>query len=303
MLATAAEVLPRGGGWAYEFKWDGIRALIEVTDRAVHIISRRGNEVTAAYPELVGLFAGSGNLLLDGEIVSFVDGVPSFEALQARMHVRAAKDAHRLAASAPVTFVAFDLLRSGDDELSARPYRDRRRALEALIGQHPDWTISPSFDDGPATEDAARQHGLEGVVAKRTNSVYRAGIRTGDWLKLRFQRAGDFVVIGWEAPRDSPDTLSSVVVARTTEDGLIFAGKAGSGLTGRVAAALQRQLTERRDCPVTPKPPVSPGRVTHWVDPQVVVEIRYTLVTSEGRLRQPVFVRVREDKTADEAMG
>lgn len=303
MLATAADVLPRGEGWAYEFKWDGIRALIDVSDRGVHIVSRRGNEVTAAYPELVGLFTGAGKLLLDGEIVSFVDGVPSFEALQARMHVRAAKDARRLAETAPVTFVAFDLLRSGDDELSARPYRDRRHALEALVGQHPDWTISPSFDDGPATEDAARQHGLEGVVAKRTNSVYRAGIRTGDWLKLRFQRAGDFVVIGWEAPRESPDTLSSVVVARTTEGGLVFAGKAGSGLTGRVAAGLHRQLTERRDCPVTPKPPVSPGRVTHWVDPQVVVEIRYTLVTTEGRLRQPVFVRVREDKTADEAMG
>lgn len=303
MLATATDVLPRGAGWAYEFKWDGVRALVDVTASGVRLASRRGNEITTAYPELVGLFRGAGDALLDGEIVSFVGGVPSFEALQARMHVRAAADARRLAETAPVTFVAFDLLRQDGADLTARPYTDRRAALEALCAGHADWTLSPSFDDGAATEATARQAGLEGVVAKRTASKYHSGARTRDWVKLRFLRTGDFAVIGWEAPSEAPEVLSSLVLARTTPHGLEFAGKAGSGLTGRVAGGLQRRLTPRRGSPVAPAPPASPGRVTHWVEPEVVVEVKYTLVTSEGRLRQPVFLRVRDDKTVDEAVG
>jgi bifunctional non-homologous end joining protein LigD len=303
MLATAADVLPRGVGWAYEFKWDGVRALVDVSARGVRLFSRRGNEITTAYPELVAMLRDADDALLDGEIVAFVDGRPSFEALQARMHVRAKTEALRLAEVAPVTFVAFDLLRRYGEDLTGRPYRERREALDRWFADEPEWTLSPSFDDGPATEAAARQHGLEGVVAKRVDSPYRPGERTRDWLKLRFLRAGDFVVIGWEAPAESPDTLSSLVLAMTTPDGLVFAGKAGSGLTGRTASALQRRLRTRRDCVVSPVPPASPGRVTHWVDPEVVVEIQFTLWTSEGRLRHPVFRRLRDDKTADEAVG
>lgn len=303
MLATAADVLPRGSQWAYEFKWDGVRALVEVTDRGVRLYSRRGNEITKAYPELVGMFGGSGDALVDGEIVSFVAGVPSFEALQARMHVRGASDARRLAESAPVTFVAFDLLRRAGSDLTSRPYSARRAELEAWFAEHPDWTLSPSFDDGPATEQAARDHGLEGVVAKRTGSAYRPGLRTRDWVKLRFLRTGDFAVIGWEAPRDEPNVLSSLVLASATTDGLVFAGKAGSGLTGRLASTLQRRMTEVRECPVSPTPPPSPARVTHWVVPEVVVEVQFSMETSEGRLRQPVFRRVRDDKTVEQASG
>jgi bifunctional non-homologous end joining protein LigD len=303
MLATAADVLPRGSGWAYEFKWDGVRALVEVTDRSVRLYSRRGNEITKAYPELVGMFRETGDALVDGEIVSFVGGVPSFEALQARMHVRGAADARRLAETAPVTFVAFDLLRRDGTDLTSSPYSARRARLESWFAGHPDWTLSPSFDDGPATEQAARDHGLEGVVAKRVGSAYRPGLRTRDWVKLRFLRTGDFAVIGWEAPRDEPNVLSSLVLAASTADGLVFAGKAGSGLTGRLASTLQRRMTEVTDCPVSPTPQASPGRVTHWVAPEVVVEVQFSMETSEGRLRQPVFRRVRDDKTVDQASG
>jgi bifunctional non-homologous end joining protein LigD len=303
MLATATDVLPRGEGWAFEFKWDGVRALVDVSDRGTHLFSRAGNEITTAYPELVGMLRGAEDALLDGEIVAFVDGQPSFEALQSRMHVRSKTEARRLAEHAPVTFVAFDLLRRFGVDLTARPYTERRATLERWFADEPGWTLSPSFDDGPATEAVARQSGLEGVVAKRLGSPYRAGARTRDWLKYRFVRTGDFVVVGWEAPVESPDTLSSLVLAVTTPDGLEFTGKAGSGLNSRTASALQRRMTARRDCPLAPVPPASPGRVTHWVEPEVVVEIEFTLRTTEGRLRHPVFRRVREDKTADEAVG
>lgn len=303
MLATATDILPRGADWAYEFKWDGVRALLDVSERGVHLYSRAGNEITTAYPELVAMAAGAEDALVDGEIVAFVDGRPSFEALQSRMHLRVAAEARRLARSTPVTFVAFDLLRRFGVDLTARPYRERRATLERWLADEPGWTLSPSFDDGPATEAAAHDHGLEGVVAKRTSSPYRSGLRSRDWLKLRFVRTGDFAVVGWEAPVDAPDRLSSLVLAVATPAGFVFAGKAGSGLTARTAAGLQRRLHGRPDCPLGEIPPASPGRVTRWVEPEVVVEIEFTLTTTEGRLRHPVFRRIRDDKRVDEAVG
>jgi bifunctional non-homologous end joining protein LigD len=301
MLATAVQILPQGADWTYEFKWDGVRARCEVTDKPVRFYSRRGNEITTAYPELADL--ARGEAVLDGEIVAFVDGRPSFEALQERMHVRNRAEARRLAEKTPVIFMAFDLLRVDGQDLTGLPLRERRARLEQWAAQH-GVTVSPTFDDAAATEQVARASGLEGVVAKRLTSRYRAGLRTNDWVKLRFLSTGDFVVVGWEESREHPGQLSSLVLATMTADGPRFAGKAGSGLTGRLAANLQKRLTSRRDCPLPAAPAASPGgRTVHWVEPEVVVEVKYTLITSEGRLRQPVFLRVRDDKTAEEATG
>jgi bifunctional non-homologous end joining protein LigD len=302
MLATAVTALPRGDGWAYEFKWDGVRALIDVSDRGVTIHSRVGNEVTTAYPELVALAVDVGDALIDGEIVAFADGRPSFEVLQSRMHVRSAADARRLATQAPVTFVAFDLLRRFGVDLTARPYGERRATLERWAAERPGWTLSPSFDDGEATEAAAREHGLEGVVAKRMASTYRPGVRSPDWQKLRFVRAADFVVVGWEGAAARPEELSSLVLACYVDGVLTYAGKAGSGLSARSAGELQALLVARADCPLPGVPPLTAGRVVSWVEPTVVVEVEYAALTDERRLRHPVFRRLRADKHPDEAV-
>jgi bifunctional non-homologous end joining protein LigD len=303
MLATSTGRLPVGNGWSYEFKWDGVRALVDVTDRGVRIRSRRGNDVTAAYPEVAAQVAEAGDALFDGEIVAFVDGRPSFERLQSRMHLRARTDVARLAAEAPVTFVLFDLLRRYGVDLTGRPLSERRATLERVVAEHPDWTLSPVFDDGPATRDVARVHGLEGVVAKRVDSVYRPGVRTNDWRKLRFVRTGDFAVIGWEGSRDTPTALSSLVLAVSGEDGLRFAGKAGSGLSGREATQLQRRLAPRATPVVGGVPAPIGGRRVHWVEPEIVVEVEFAAWTGDGRLRHPVFHRVRDDKRVEEALG
>jgi len=141
-------------------------------------------------------------------------------------------------------------------------------------------------------------------VAKRLDSPYRPGTRTDAWRKLRFGRAGDFVVIGWEAAHDHPGTLSSLHLATADGEQLRYAGKVGSGLTGRVASALKGELTERATPEVIGDPPPrSPGRTVHWVQPTHIVEVAFADRTTDGRLRHPVLRGVRRDKTVEEATG
>ncbi len=303
MLATAVTTLPSGEEWAYEFKWDGVRVLLDATERGARLISRAGNDVSAGYPELVAQAAGIGDALLDGEIVAFVDGRPSFERLQTRMHLRGRAEVARVAVECPVTYVVFDVLRRFGVDLTGRPYRERRATLERFTEEHPVWTLSPSFDDGPATESVARAHGLEGVVAKRVTSVYRPGTRSGDWRKLRFVRAGDFVVIGWEAAAEHPNSLSSLVLGMVGDAGLHYAGRVGSGIAGRVATKIKGLLTERDDPAVAGVPAPMRGRRLRWAEPEVVIEVEFAAWTPDGRLRQPVFRGIRADKRVDEARG
>src|SRR5579875_2527415 len=285
MLATAVSALPSGAGWAYEFKWDGVRILLDATERGTRLLSRLGNDVSAGYPEIVAQAADVGDALLDGEIVAFVEGRPSFEQLQTRMHLRDSADVARAVQDCPVTFVAFDLLRRFGVDLTHRPYVERRATLDRFTAEHPGWTLSPSFDDGSATLDVAREHGLEGVVAKRLASVYRPGVRSSDWQKLRFVRSGEFAVIGWEAAPEHPQTLSSLVLAVHDGTALRYAGRVGSGIAGRAAADLKRSLHERFDPPVPDVPPPIRGRRLRWVDPELVIEVEFTAWSGDGRLR------------------
>jgi bifunctional non-homologous end joining protein LigD len=303
MLASAITTLPSGDGWAYEFKWDGVRTLLHVTDRGARLISRAGNDVSGGYPELIAQAADVGDAIFDGEIVAFVDGRPSFDRLQTRMHLRSKADVARMATECPVTYVLFDVLRRYGVDLTDRPYTERRATLERFVTDHPDWTLSPSFDDGPATEQVAQAHGLEGVVAKRIDSRYRPGQRSDDWRKLRFVRAGEFVVIGWEAAAEHPNTLSSLVLAMTVDGSLRYTGRVGSGLAGQMATRIKGMLTERRDPPLAGVPPPMRGRRLRWVEPTLVVDVRFQNWTDDARLRAPVFRGIRTDKSPDEARG
>jgi bifunctional non-homologous end joining protein LigD len=304
MLATATAILPSGPDWVFEFKWDGVRTLLDVDEHGVHLHSRAGNDVSSGYPELVAQAADVGDALLDGEIVAFVDGRPSFGRLQTRMHLRGRTEVARAAAETPVTFVAFDVLRRFGVDLTARPWTERRATLERFAAEHDGWTLSPSFDDGPATETVARAQGLEGVVAKLGTSNYRAGTRSEAWRKLRFTRAGDFVVLGWEAAPEHPRTLSSLILGMTGTDGLRYAGRVGSGLSGRTAAALKPMLTPAAHPAVDGvPPPTARTRTVQWTEPSVVVEVEFASWTDDGRLRHPVFRGVRADKSAHDARG
>jgi bifunctional non-homologous end joining protein LigD len=308
MLATAG-TLPTGRDWAYEFKWDGVRTLVDSSTSGFTLTSRLGNDVTVAYPELAGLAEVADDVLLDGEVVSLVDGRPSFFALQGRMHVRKAAEARRLAAKAPVTYLAFDVLRLYGVDLTARTFAERRATLERLEVAGPHWTVSPLFDDGPATAQAATENGLEGVVAKRLSSVYRAGQRTNDWIKVRFSHRQEFVVGGWEHGEGGrTGGIGSLLlgVYEGTFEGadLVYAGQVGTGFSAAALRSMEKRLRPYvvDSSPFAAMPPDVRGRPITWVRPEVVVEVEFAEWTVDGRLRFASFQGVRTDKRPEEVV-
>jgi len=301
MLATTGP-LPLGPGWAYEFKWDGVRALADLTDGAGRLFARAGPEITVAYPEVGPIAKAVDDALLDGEMVVLDDyGRPSFVALAERMHVRDAGRAARLAATLPVTYMVFDLLRLDGRDLTGRPYVQRRAVLESLDLNGAHWLVPPSFPDGAATEAAAKENALEGVVAKRLDSVYRPGQRSPDWVKIKLEHTDEFVIGGW---RPGVRRIGGLLVGVPLSDGTMrFCGRVGGGISAAAERALLAALEPRR----TDASPFAPGQVPRedargaiWTRPEVVVEVKFSQRTPDGRLRFPRFLRLRPDKTPGE---
>jgi bifunctional non-homologous end joining protein LigD len=171
MLATRGTTVPSGPEWLHEVKWDGMRVLVEVRAGRLRIFSRNENDVTVSFPELHGLAeALRHDVLLDGEVVAFADGVPSFGALAERMHVNSARKAAALVGSCPVTLLVFDLLSVDGTDLTGKPLSQRRERLESLGIDGPHWQVPATYDDGPTLLAATEQQGLEGVVSKLRGS-------------------------------------------------------------------------------------------------------------------------------------
>ncbi|WP_319637780.1 non-homologous end-joining DNA ligase [Pengzhenrongella sicca] len=303
MLATRAAnpaALPTGPGWAYEVKWDGVRLLADTTGGPLRLLSRTGRDVTVSYPELGGLGEIQG-AVLDGEVVAMVDGRPSFAALADRMHVQDPARARALAAQRPVSYMVFDVPALYGVELARRPFDERRATLERLDLPAPA-LLSPVYDDGADLWEVTREHGLEGVVAKRRASTYQPGRRSHDWVKAahRFTRAA--LVGGWRAESTGSGRLGAVLLGAPDATGALrYLGRAGSGLTGPIGAALTELLVPRaRDASPFDEPvPALDARGTHWCEPTLVVDVVYLTRTPTGRLRQPVVRGVRDDSPPD----
>jgi bifunctional non-homologous end joining protein LigD len=306
MLATPADPargLPDDAvAWVYEVKWDGMRVLAEITDGGVRLSSRTGNDVTAAFPELTGLGAQHPDVLLDGEVIVLRDGVPSFAALADRMHVRDLRRSRALARSAPATFIVFDVLRLYGVDLTARPWQERREALERLAPGGQAWQLSPVYDDRDALLAATLEQGLEGVVAKRRASRYAPGARNGDWVKLAHRRFASCLVGGWRPETNASGRIGALLIGVWDADadgaqGLRYAGRVGSGLTGDAEQALRGLLgpLELDRPPFVTAPPRVDAAGAVWVRPEVVVEVRHKGHTEGGRLREPVFRGIRAD--------
>jgi bifunctional non-homologous end joining protein LigD len=302
MLATPG-ALPIGPGWVYEVKWDGMRLLVDVVDGVLTLRSRSGRDVTTHFPELRDVLVLAPDVLLDGEVVLLENGVPSFSALADRMH-RPIEE--RAARTRPVTFMAFDVLRLYGVPLLDRPFHERRATLERLdTDAAATVSLSPVYPDGPALLDATAQRGMEGVVAKQRDAVYRPGRRSPGWVKVTHRRTQACLVGGWREERTSTSRVGALLLGVLNRDGLTYAGRVGSGLAGD---RTQRVLEERLAEVAAPSPPFSEKleRVdalgAHWCEPGIVVEVDHVGWTESGRLRHPVFRGIRDDLDAADAV-
>jgi bifunctional non-homologous end joining protein LigD len=300
MLATPGP-LPGGQGWAYEFKWDGVRAIATIRNGTLRLHARSGAEITVAYPELAPLRKALADAVLDGEIVSLdAAGRPSFTTLAERMHVRERGRAARLAAARPVTYMIFDLLRFDGFDLTDRPYIERRGVLDGLelVGER--WLVPPYFQNGPDTLAAVKEYGLEGVVAKRLNSLYRPGVRSPDWIKIKADASAEFVVGGF---RPGARTLGGLLIGVPGPDGrLLYRGRVGGGISASSEQALLSVLRPRvaDESPFATELPREDAKDATWVRPEIVVEIKYGQRTPDNRLRFPRFLRLRPDLSPEE---
>ncbi len=298
MLATRGGSVPSGQAWLHEVKWDGMRVLVEVADGAVRIWSRNENDVTVSFPELQDL-AGvvDHDVLLDGEVVAFLDGVPRFGALADRMHVSQAARARALATRNPVTLLAFDLLRLDGEDLTGRSLTERRALLEDLGLAGPRWQVPAAYDDGAMLLRATEQQGLEGIVSKKRTSKYHPGRRSAEWLKFPHRPTGSYVVGGWRRETDSETRLGAVLVGEPTAGGLRYLGRVGSGIAGKAGQRLLDVLRplQAESSPFVDEVPKVDALGTTWLRPEVVVEVASLGFTPAGRLRQPSFLGVRAD--------
>lgn len=307
MLATSGGLPPEDGAWAYEVKWDGVRAIVAVEPGRLTVTSRNGNDVTSSYPELAAVAAqlGDARVLLDGEIVAFDEqGRTDFGRLQSRMHVRSPSAA--LQRSRPVQLLLFDLLHVDDTSLLDSSYDDRREALDALVPPGPAWQVPPAFPGGgPDLLDATRAQGLEGLVAKRRDSRYQPGRRSDCWIKLKHVRRTSAVIAGWK-PGDGGRSgrIGSLLLGVQGEAGLEFAGHVGTGFTESVLADLGRRLEAlRRDgSPFSTDVPREHARTAVWTEPVLVCEVEYAEWTRDGRLRHPSYKGLRDDVPAGEVV-
>ncbi|GAA3161805.1 hypothetical protein GCM10010531_11880 [Blastococcus jejuensis] len=312
MLAAASGDLPEDdAAWGYEFKWDGVRAVAAVRGGDLALTSRKGTDITVRYPELGRLpdaLAGH-DAVVDGEIVAMDDrGRPDFGALQNRMH-RTGPEVARLAAANPVTYLVFDLLSWDGEDLLAVPYAQRRARLDALgIAGHR-WVATPWFEGngsgvGADVLAASQENGLEGVVAKRLDSVYRPGVRGPDWRKVKNFRTQSVVVGGWRPGQGRrAGGIGSLLFGVPDDEGrLVYAGHVGTGFSDQDLADLKRMLTSRATSPFEGTLPREVTRDAHWVEPDLVGEVAYAVWTAEGRLRHPSWRGVREDLEPDDVV-
>jgi bifunctional non-homologous end joining protein LigD len=296
MLATASETLPRGEGWIYEPKWDGFRAIVTISGGEATFTSRNGNDLTERFrgaARAAQLGIRSANAVLDGEICALDEqGRSRFSLLQE--------------GGGTLVLVVFDLLERNSESLIGLPLTERRKRLEDVVDSSRGTVLlSPQFDDGEALYAAAQDQGLEGVVAKRKDSRYQPGRRSTDWHKVKIRQTQEVVVAGYTKGQGRRSgRFGALVVGVQEAGGLRWAGNVGTGFDDAEIERLLGLLEPlvRTDSPFaeTPKMPRVRRADVVWVEPRLVAEVKFAEWTHEGRLRAPVYLGLREDKSPSE---
>ena len=313
MLATLSAKLPADQDqYAFEWKWDGVRALTSFEKGAVRIDSRNLLDITHQYPELqaIGGALRARSAVLDGEIIALDEkGMPSFHHLQRRMHVASAATSLRLSQEVPAWYMLFDLLYLDGKSLMDEPYQKRRELLLETVTQAEHWKVTESrIGDGDAMLEAARRTRLEGIVAKELDGIYEPGRRSRTWLKVKVVMGQEFVIGGYTPERTSrAGRIGSLLMGYYDESGLQYAGRVGSGLSEPDHAMLIGKLAKhvRASSPFVIDPSkLKPGRWGHpitdvvFVDPVLVAEVEYRRWPAGAQIQQASYKGLREDKRA-----
>jgi bifunctional non-homologous end joining protein LigD len=302
MLATLTDRREFGREWLLERKFDGARCVALKTGREVRLESRTGKHLTGTYPEVrVAVGAQRAHrLLLDGEVVAFEGEETSFGRLQQRLGVR--EPAVELVQRFPVVYCVFDVLEVDDQDLRERPLSDRRAWLARSVRPRAGLLVSEAWrGDSERRFVEACRSGWEGLIAKRADAGYAAG-RSKDWLKMKCAWEQEFVIGGYTEPGGSRTDFGALLVGYYDGARLVYAGKVGTGYSADMLHALGARLRdlESQDSPFVDARPVPRG--THWSRPELVAQIGFAEWTGDGRLRQPRFLGLRDDKRAAEVV-
>ena len=305
MKPRLVEKPPSGGDWSYELKFDGIRACAVKDDGKVNLTSRNGNELRSRFREIANAIKelSIDECVIDGEVVALdEEGRSSFQLLQA-LEMEGGKS--------PVRFYVFDLLQLNGKSLLRLPVIQRKRLLAKICEDVADPIRYSGEIGGDAKSLLAevKRRGLEGIIGKLRNSVYEPGRRSGSWIKLKCVNEQEFVIGGYTPPAGSRKHFGAILVGYYTGNRLMFAGKVGTGFTARSLSILHNKFRaeERDDCPFVDLPLKQNGkwvqgitpsemRKCTWINPVFVCEIKFGEWTRDGKLRQPVFLGLREDK-------
>jgi len=299
MLAETTDHPPfKRSGWMWEPKLDGYRALAFIRADGVKLRSRRGLDLTDPFPGIVAALGNQGGaaMILDGELVAFdADGRPSFNALQNRVQLKSARQIAEAEQGVSVAYFCFDLLHFGGIDLARFPYADRRRYLSQCLLPSSLVQLVYASEDGEALREAALAAGFEGVVAKRKDSRYEPGKRSGAWLKVKPTTTAEFVVGGYTKGKGSREPLGALLVGYWDKGRLHYASHVGSGFDDASLRDAKARLEplRRPTRPFVEEPELNAP--TTWVDPKLVAEVEFHSWTGDGALRAPVFKRLRDD--------
>ena len=313
MLATLADPPLTGKQLVYEPKYDGIRAIAEITpgrQTTARLWSRLGNEKTSQFPSVVAELERFGRtagrpLVIDGEMVALDrDGKPTgFQKLQGRIHLLGAKDVERIEREQPVAYIAFDLLRDGDDDVRGEPLLRRRERLERLLTPARSQTLRLSeqaINDGRPLHERATKEGWEGLIVKEASSPYQSGRRSPAWRKLKLVHEQEFVIGGWTEPRQTRQHFGALLlgVYEADQPALVYVGHTGTGFDHRELDKVAKLLKARATRQSPFSTPIKTNEPAHWVRPDLVAQVRFTEWTADRKLRHPVYLGLRDDKRA-----
>jgi bifunctional non-homologous end joining protein LigD len=299
MLAKLVSKPFSSADWVFEVKWDGFRAIAYV-DKTLSLRSRNGKELKHVFPELEELTQLVSNVVLDGEIVLFKDGRPDFQALLKRSQARYPVEIELKSKQSPVVYIVFDILERDDVTLVNLPLTERKRTLKASVSEGKHVLLSDFVEsNGEGYFKVALEKGLEGVVAKKKNSVYEPGARSDSWLKIKKLKSCDCVIIGYTKGSGARSkTFGALLLGLYSGEKLVYMGKIGTGFSNAMLKTLSEKFQQLKTSISLSNVDI-PDEVT-WIKPELVCDVTYQTVTKDGRLRMPRFNGLRSEKQPSE---